>query len=321
MELGKLSIIKLRTLSNYRKVTLVILLISLLITMPRLLKEKTSSLNKENTEFFGYVEKYEKTEEYTSFEIRLPSYKNEILKGIIYQNIDLEYHDYIKVVGTLEEITGYHNFNCFSYSKWANSKNMYYRIDAKNIEIIRKNQNIFYGLKNQIIKILDKNPSSNYLYALLLGDDSKIGEMAKKSYQENGISHLFALSGMHLSFLSSILVHLFKKIHLKEKFSYLFLFTILALYLFLASFPASLLRAYFFLVFKTINGKIYKDKSNIFAFVQAFSLLILMNPFYLLDIGFTYSFSISFAIIIARPKLKNISSKLLSSLLFSYLAF
>ena len=321
MELGRLFLIKLRTQSNYRKITFLLLIVAILFSIPRLLVGKKSNLDNKETVFYGYVTKYSKTDNYISFEIKLKDRKNEIVKGVLYQDIKLQYHDYIKVEGVLKKITGYHNFSCFSYSKWAEYQNMHYTIDIKNIEMIKKNENLLYILKNKIVSRINNIGSSSYLFALLLGDDSKIDRTVKKSYQENGVSHLFALSGMHLSFLIAILTYLFKKIRLKKNISEALIFIVLAFYLFLTSFSVSLLRAYLFVILKEARNKSEKGENKVFPFIQTFSILLLINPFYLFDVGFLYSFTISFAILITRFKLKKISSKILSSILLSFLSF
>lgn len=58
--------------------------------------------------------------------------------------------------------------------------------------------------------------NSPYLYAFILGDTNYIEEDIKESFQNNGISHLLAISGMHITFLFNGLYNLLNKIK-KEK--------------------------------------------------------------------------------------------------------
>ena len=48
---------------------------------------------------------------------------------------------------------------------------------------------------------MDKNPEKEdeYLNTFILGDSSGIEENILNSYRDNGISHLFSVSGMHIT--------------------------------------------------------------------------------------------------------------------------
>ena len=76
-------------------------------------------------------------------------------------------------------------------------------------------QNIFYLTKDKLKSILLQSKEYPYLNAFILGDTSYLSEDIKNSYLTNGISHLFSVSGMHVGFLSSIILFLLNKISKK----------------------------------------------------------------------------------------------------------
>ena len=73
-------------------------------------------------------------------------------------------------------------------------------------EIIKyKNHNFLYKIKNIIISKIDSIPNNGYIKSLILGDNNSVDKDSLNSYRQNGVSHLFAISGMHVIFIIKIL--------------------------------------------------------------------------------------------------------------------
>ena len=163
---------------------------------------------------------------------------------------------------------------------------------------------------------VNKNP---YLFTFLLGDKSYINQDVLNSYQENGISHLFAISGMHITLLANLLEKILKK-RLPEEDRYKVITVILIIYLFLVGFSPSIVRGVgFYIVFRGNNiYYFYIKKENLFLLVLSISLWI--NPYYIYDTGFQYSYWISYALLKMSNQL-NHSSKIISLLKVSSLSF
>ena len=130
-----------------------------------------------------------------------------------YDDIDLSVGDKIEVVGEIYKPTSNTNKNTFNYKKYLNNKNIYHLINITNMNIIKSTNNPIYIIKNTIMNRISNNP---YLNTFILGDKSYLSNEAKYSYQENGLSHLFAISGMHISLLSTILLKILKLFHINE---------------------------------------------------------------------------------------------------------
>ena len=93
-----------------------------------------------------------------------------------YNDIELNLGDKINVSGTLEELNDNTNFNLFNYKNYMLSKNTYYKMSADSIKLIKKNKNIFYSIKDYLIKRIDKIKGSDYLKTFILGNSSEIDE-------------------------------------------------------------------------------------------------------------------------------------------------
>lgn len=243
-------------------------------------------------------------------------FKTKKEKKIFLNNINLG--DKIKVIGNLKKPNKNTTEDLFNYKKYLERNNIFYITEIEEIYLLKKNTNIFYSMKN----IIFKRTTNPYLKTFILGDTSLINKNIIRNYQEIGISHLFAISGMHISLLSAIILKLLKKFNIRENNRYLIVSIILIFYLLLVDFSPSVLRAVLFFILFSIN-KIYYfyiKPVNIFIVVVFISLLI--NPKYIFDIAFLYSFSISFSLIVLGDYInqyKNYFIKLLITSLISFI--
>lgn len=209
--------------------------------------------------------------------------------------------------------------NNFNYKDYLYHKYIYYIIKIDKIKIISKNDNIFLNIKNSIYKRIDKIKYNNYLYAFILGKSYYIDSEVLNNYKINGITHLFALSGLHVSMFSSIILFILKKIKLNEKLSYFITSLFLIFFAFIASFTPSIVRSVLFFILSSINNVYYLYIKPKYLLYIVFSILIFINPFYIYDTGFILSFCISFFILLFNEKNK-INNNLLSILVISILS-
>lgn len=209
--------------------------------------------------------------------------------------------------------------NNFNYKDYLYHKYIYYIIKIDKIKIISKNDNIFLLIKNSIYKRIDTIKYNDYLYAFILGKSYYIDSEVLNNYKINGITHLFALSGLHVSMFSSIILFILKKIKLNEKLSYFITSLFLIFFAFIASFTPSIIRSVLFFILSSINNVYYLYIKPKYLLYIVFSILIFINPFYIYDTGFILSFCISFFILLFNEKNK-INNNLLSILVISILS-
>lgn len=126
---------------------------------------------------------------------------------------------------------------------------------------------------------------------------------------------------MHITLLSSILLKILGKLKLKEKLKYFVVGILLVFYLVLVGFSASILRAVLFFILFSINKiyYFYVKPTNIFITVLFISVII--NPNYIYDVGFLYSFSISFSLIVLGDYINKYHNYFLKLLMTSLISF
>lgn len=209
--------------------------------------------------------------------------------------LDVIHHgDKILLKGTLRVPFNNTIPNNFNYKKYLYNKKIYYTLSVDSYEIINNSKNILYKIKDKLYKKIINLNNSDYYLAFILGDKTLLSSEIYNSFQSNGISHLLALSGMHINILLLIINMFLKKF--KENKRIIITSIILIIFLILTGLTASLQRATIFYILKNINNKFNLRYSNIkLLFIVAF-IILFINPFLIYDLGFIYSFIVCFGI-------------------------
>lgn len=299
----------------FKILTILILIITIIYTKYYPFK---SVFNTNDTEFIGIVEDYIIKD--NQIKISLKSKERIIVTykytGKVFNN--LSYGDKIKVTGVLKKPSTNNIFNNFNYKKYLYNKKIYYIIEASKIDKIQNNNNHIYTIKNLLYTRINSLKSSNYIKALLFGDN-KLDKEIKTSYQINGISHLFSVSGFHINFITSIIYFYLDRVTYNKKIKYITVDIFLVLYLLLCN-TTSLLRCTVMNILLSINYLLKLDIKKIDIVLLTLILCIIINPFIIYDIGFIYSYTISFFLILYKNKYKT-NNKLLKIIYISLISF
>ena len=296
-------------------ITIIIFIITLLYTNYYPFKSKYT---KNDKEFIGIVTKYEVKEDKITIEIKA---KEKLLITYKYQDKEfnnLSYGDKIKVKGTLITPSKNTNQNTFNYQKYLYYKKIYYLVEATSINKIANNHNYLYTIKNILYQKIDKLKSSNYIKTLLFCDNTLSKEI-KESYRINGISHLFSVSGMHINFFVSIIYLYLNKITYNKRIKYLITNIFIITYLIL--FPSSsLLRSAVMSILYSINYLLKLKIKKIDILLLTLGVSLLINPFIIYDLGYIYSYTITFFLVLSSSTLKN-KNKINKIIYISLLSF
>ena len=187
--------------------------------------------------------------------------------------------------------------NTFNYQKYLYNNGIYKVGTVNKIKIVNKNKNILNNLKSMLSKRVSFNP---YLKLFILGDKKGIQE-SYNYYKDIGVAHLLAISGMHVGVFVSIM----RKIlfFLSKKSQNFFISGVLLFYAFITGFTASILRVVVYFIINNINKDFDFKLPRIKVFLLSLYLLILINPFFITNVGFLYSFACFFTMIIINKYL------------------
>ena len=206
--------------------------------------------------------------------------------------------------------------NTFNYKKYLYNNKIYYLLDVDSY-IIKNDNNFVEKAKDYLIKRAYNSQNNEYLLILVLGDKALISTDTYNTYQNNGTSHLLAVSGSHITVILLVLSFFLKK--LKEVPKLIIISLILLFFAFVTNNAPAVNRAIYFFIINRINKIGNLKLSNIqVLFITAF-LLLLLDPFTIYDLGFIYSFCISFGIMYYSDKLNG--NLFIATLKVSIIAF
>lgn len=168
---------------------------------------------------------------------------------------------------------------------------------AKTIGLVRGESPPFakelFTLKQSLgnrIDALFPEETAGFLKSLFLGERSGITLSEKSLYQSAGISHILAISGLHLSLLGGFFYRLLRKIKLSSLLSSLITsFFIFSYFLFTGS-SHSAFRALFMLFLRFAAIQLGKGKDLLSQLSFALLFLLWLNPLSLYSIGMQCSF-------------------------------
>ena len=202
--------------------------------------------------------------------------------------------------------------NTFNYQKYLNNKNIYYVFNASKISISKKG-NALFQIKTKIMNFLISKDNNAYFLTMVMGNTALLDT---DNIRLNGISHLFAISGMHISLFIFFLSKIFSRLGNKKN---IIILLFLSFYAFLTSFTPSVLRASLMWALSLINDKYNLGLNTRLRLFYIVTILLLINPFFIYDIGFRYSFLISYCLTYLLPR-KNYFISLFYTSLVAFLA-
>lgn len=144
------------------------------------------------------------------------------------------------------------------------------------------------------------------LSAMLLGEKSDMDEELREQYQKAGISHVLAISGLHISFIGLGIYKWIRKTGASYICAGIFSVLALSIYVIMIGFSVSVLRAYVMLLLKIgadMTGRVY-DMAT--ALLIAAAIVVWYQPLYLADAAFYMSYGAILGIIILLPGLEKL---------------
>ena len=151
--------------------------------------------------------------------------------------------------------------------------------------------------------------AKNINRAILLGDNTRIRKDLKDKIRYIGLSHTFAMSGLHIALVIAIFYFIFKKTIKNKKVIEILLLVSITLYYLSVKESSSFTRAYIMAVVYLL-GKLFYEKIDLgkALFVSAV-ISVLINPTAIFSVSFQLSYGAMIAIIYIFPYIKKINYK------------
>lgn len=293
--------LRLKTILQCSYIYLILLISVIILAFIRINLNQKSRFTIEENEFVGILTNKKIEGDVFSFELKSKEklkctyYMKTIEEKETLNNLDLGIT--LSLKGSLNIPLNNTIPNTFNYKKYLKQNKINYVLSVEKIEVINNKTSILYSIKNKIQKHISNYKSKDYINAFITGDKSLIDEDVKKDYQSLGVSHIFAISGMHISLLSSVILFILKKLKMKENHSYILVITFLCFYMFITNYQASVLRSVGLFILLYLNKKFDLNIEVINILFLDISIILLINPHFINNIGFLYSSVVSFSLI------------------------
>lgn len=204
------------------------------------------------------------------------------------------------------------NKSCVIKGKVISGLNYTPYVSISNVDLnschITKSKNIIEKQRDFIIKKLNNSSLSHpeYVIALVTGDVNGINTDSIDKVKDIGIYHLLAVSGSHIATISFLIYQPLVRLNIPKVIINGLIILFLSIFAYYTGFAPSALRA----ILATTTVILISNKTKI-ASIDILGLIFLVmtffKPDYLYDIGFQFSFIISFFIIISFPLIKKLT--------------
>lgn len=232
----------------------------------------------------------------------------------------LKYGDKIEVKGSFTEASSQRNYGGFNYKEYLKSLKIYGTIKANQLKVLSGDcLNNVFNLANQVSSMMKQKIDSSMeetqaaiIKGIIFGDSSDIEKEIQENFRISSISHVLAVSGMHVSYLV-IGIQLFLKSIIGKRKTRFITIVFLIFYMFITGFSPSVVRASMMSIL-LIGGEILYRKNDIWTSMAISLFLILIyNPFLIENIGLQFSYIGTMGIMILHKSvfsfLKNIKIK------------
>lgn len=227
-----------------------------------------------------------------------------------YSKENFQIGDVLEGVANFDKAPSSANFKTFNYRRYLMTKKIFLVVykgklhyKKKGSALLKLKRDFNFVVKSNLDRAFDTK-TSHLAQSLVLGNKA-ISKGDLDGYNSLGISHILAISGLHISILIKFFNFFGYIFKLERKKYAIFVTVILLIYGYLISFPISLIRALTTYIIK--NLAIYtnnvQDELNQIALSAFISLLI--NPFYIYGAAFWLSYIAAFSVNYICVLLKN----------------
>ncbi len=183
----------------------------------------------------------------------------------------------------------------------------------REVSLWQRTKLFFLTLRQQVVERMKADGLSGETFAvyaaLTMGEKAFLSEDTEDLYSRTGTTHILALSGMHLSILMFFFYYLFAHGLKYSRWRWVFCFLAVMLvwsYTLLAGLPVSLVRASVMYSFSMCGMMIYRRGFTLNILFWTASLMLLIDPDTLRDVGFQLSFAAMLGILLLQKRIESL---------------
>lgn len=241
-------------------------------------------------------------------------------KSVLFAKEDLDIGDILLVDAGISIADKNTNPNLFSYRNYLISKGIGSQLDIKEVYKSYHSKNIFLKARNKFYKYIHQTfeqnlskTASDFIISVILGENL----IENTDIKDLGLVHILAVSGLHIDLLLGFILFILAKFN--YKYGYGLALGLCLFYGYLIGFPFSVIRVLIINLIGFLAFIFAMPEDKIKSLLIAGILILLRNPFALLNSGYILSFVATSAVYLIYPKIKNRIAKkpLIESLAFT----
>ncbi|SFG39233.1 ComEC/Rec2 family competence protein [Oribacterium sp. WCC10] len=224
----------------------------------------------------------------------------------------------VKIYGTMIQDEGVRNEGQFDFGLYYRTLGISGSMYGDRLEITGGEPEPFRSLlqkaRNWVCKRLELVSEERDLgiyKALLVGDKSSMDEEIRELYQDNGIAHILAVSGLHLSIIGAGFYDFLRRCGSTKRFSGVLSAILILSYGIFTGCSGSAMRAVIMLLIRFLGEAIGRQYDMLSALACACILLLIGEPYMIFSSGFQLSFmavlSLGTGAILPFPKEKTLN--------------
>lgn len=233
-------------------------------------------------------------------------------KAIVYldynENYSINIGDRVTLVGDLESL----EFKFFDSTSSGQSRNkLGYIVESVTLTGVEEGNlsltdSVKIAIKGALYKFAPQ--SSEVIYSMMFEDKSNMSTFDKAVFSSIGMSHLFAVSGLHIGIIAGAVALLLRKLKLHKTLNIAITTLILILYGALCDFSPSVIRSIIMVVVFEISVLLGARNDGISSLSLAGVIILLFNPIALFDLSFVLTMLAVFGIVsFYKPLVRKMS--------------
>ena len=266
---------------------------------------------KQNISYKGVIVSNKEEKEYNNkYKIKI-QYNKKSIKFYITTNksIELEYGDVISFSGTYIKPEGQRNYKGYDYKKYLKQLKIYGTIKCSQVEKISKEQlnlivKISNKIKRNVTETLGEERAGIFL-GLIIGEKNDIQKEIQEQYQNASMSHILAVSGMHITYILLGINILFRNKIGKNRTNIISI-VVLVFYMIITNFSPSITRAGIMAILMISSKLFHKKNDTINSMAISLLIILINNPFMIENLGLQLTYVATSGIILFHKNIYQI---------------
>ncbi len=222
--------------------------------------------------------------------------------------------DRVRLTGNLEQPSSGRNFGDFNYRQFLLRQHIHWVVDIRGLSPIQVTEpeqfgwhhigrwnDSLRGKLSDVIKQVHGPPHYGFVQSLVIGMKDRLDPELFESFSELGLTHILAISGLHVAVFTGGLFMVFRLLRLTKERSLVLAMVAIPFYMLLSGGTPSVVRAGIMALIGMYAHKKQLLKDGLHIVSIACMLMLLLNPFYIYNVSFHLSFIVTTGLIVGVP--------------------